>query len=418
MLRIFICIFLSVFSFASANAYDEDVGIVAVVNDEAISSIDVKNRLDVAVMSSGLQLTQDTKAKLFSQVLQLLIDERLNADEAKKLGISVSNEELDAAVASLEEKNHIKPGGFDAFMKANGVSPAVVKQQVKASLLRNKIISREIVPKAVVTDREVEERIENISSQSGIAEFNVSEIVLPVDSPSDEKKVKELADKLVNEIGQGSKFNSIAREFSRSTSAATGGDIGWVQQDSMAKEIYAGLANLPAGEIAGPIRTADGYYIVKLNDRRALLGSNKDDTEIGIRQAFVPLDTDVSKRTEEVTVARIQKERAKVTSCEQFDDFAIKVNSTMDPNLVMTQLTSLNEDIRGIVEKVNVGSTSPVIRSESGLHVIMVCEKTEAAPSLAIKSKIRDFLIRNKVNMQTQRMAKELRRKAFIDIRI
>lgn len=416
MKKLFLLISL-IISFASYSFAKGNIEIVAVVDDFVISSYDVEKRLIVAIESSGLPYNEEVKKHLMPQVLQVLVDEKLYQKEAIANNIEATPQDLDFAISSLEQKNNLKRGGFKEFLKAKNLPYDAIVDQLKAQIIWNKLVAKKIRPKVSVSDRELQENIERMSS-SGISELDLSEIVLPVDDPKDDRKVKSLAQKLYQEILNGADFSLVAREFSRSPTSAGGGNLGWVREGKFSKELYNKVKNLTKGDITVPVRDADGYYILKLNDRRALIKVTSDDSEVGIKHAFVPFGSDVSIKKKEEKAAMIQKESAKINGCEGFGGFAKSIKSEVDPGLLMTQVKSLNENIRNAIQTTPVGRLTPAIKSEDGIHVFMVCEKTEAVPAIAEQDKIKEMLMREKITLQAKRYLRDLRRDAFIEIRI
>src|SRR5690606_29432085 len=146
------------------------------------------------------------KSKLLPQVLQLLIDETLLEQEATRMGVTVQENEMQEAMASLAVKNNIPVDALPDFFEEKGISERAVRAQVHAQILRVRIIGRTIRPQVAVTDQEVEEKMENIASQTGKEEYHLSEILLPVDTAEDEEKIKRLADKLYEELKKGRDF--------------------------------------------------------------------------------------------------------------------------------------------------------------------------------------------------------------------
>ena len=395
----------------------EVVQIAAIVGDDAISTIDIARRLKLALFSSGLPNEASVRQKLVPQIMQKLIDERLLAGEARKAGIQVSEQEMQRALASLEEKNQLPEGSFLSFMASNGIDVNTVREQLEAQIIWSKLVNMKIRSGITVSEKEIAEKMEDISSQAGITEVNLSEIVLPVDDPDDEDRIKALAYKLVDEIRKGSDFSAIAKEFSRGNTAISGGDIGWVQNNHLDRDVFQALGSLSVGQITNPVRTSDAYYVVKLNDKRVLIDASEEDSEVGMKQVFVPLQgrTAIEKKR---LVALLDAERKKIHSCEEFDAFAKVIGSQVQPKLLMAQLKGLNEDIKQFIEDKRIGEPTPVVESSEGLYVFIVCEKTQATSSLADKDKVLQAIYNKKIDLQSKRYLRDLRRFAFIEIRL
>lgn len=396
----------------------EEVGLAAIVNDSAISNIDLQERVKIAMFASNLPANQGFEEKLVPQVLRSLIDERIYMKEAQTLNVTVGTDEIARVVADIEKRNKIQPGKFDAFLKSNGLSSSAMQDQIKSQIIWSKIVSRAVRPKIAVTDKEIDEAIEHISKQSGIEEINVSEILLTVDSPSDNKKVRSLAEKLSTQLLKDGDFAKIAKQFSKAASAENGGDMGWVNVGQLDDKVLAAAKNMRSGEISKPIRTEEGYIIIRINDRRALVATQQESGLIGLKRAVVRIAKETDARTSNKIGASISKQAKEVKSCNDFAAFAKNIGSVIDPQTIKTLIENLAPDIRDHLHGLKTGEVSDVFTVDGGLSVIMVCERAKSAPAIALKNKIKEGLMMKKLEIQANRYLRDLRRGAFIEVRI
>lgn len=394
------------------------VGIIATVGDQAISSSDIEDRMRLAIFASGLTDSPEIRTKLFPQILQVLIDEELYRKEAVSLKLEVSDTEMARAVENLEQQNKLEKGKLTEFLDQHGVPFRALKRQIEAEILWQKIVVGKIRPKVLITDKEVDEGVEYINQhKAGAAEVNLSEITLPVNTPSDEPSVAELAKRLVTEIRQGTDFASVARQFSRSTTAASGGALGWIPQHQLAPEIQEAIRPLHVGDITDPIRAPEGYHILKLEDNRSEISADNNDTEYGIRQAFIPITATLSQSAQDRIIQTINNKKNKVKTCQDFETFSSDIHSSISANMVTVSLKQLNLKIAQTLSQTEIGHLTPLIQSKSGIHIFMVCEKTEAQASLEVRNKIRDALYRQKLELGVRRYLQDLKRSSFIEIR-
>ena len=249
----------------------EAVRIAAVVNNEAISIPDLVRRIDVAIVSSRLRASDELRRQLAPQVLRSLIDERLKVQEAERLGVTVSEAEIANARRALEQRNGIPEGGFDDFLRRQGLDVDTVTDQLGAEILWSKLVRGRLGAAVTVGEGEIDEALARLEANRGRPEFRVAEIFLAVESSEQEGEVRSAAASLYRQLTAGANFAQIARQFSQSATAAVGGDIGWVVEGQLPGEIEATLAQMEPGSVAPPVRAFDGYYIVSLIDRRTVL---------------------------------------------------------------------------------------------------------------------------------------------------
>ena len=177
--------FLIILTFLSS-AYSQDeeielINIVAVVNDEAITLTDLINRLDLIIISSNLPNTNVTRENLADQVLQTLINEKLNYQEAKKLNINVSDSEIKKSINVIEKRNSLPENSLIQTLSENRISPSAIIEQVKAQITWEKIISKIIRPRIKVTENEINNEINIMKSNEEKNEYKYSEIFLNFD---------------------------------------------------------------------------------------------------------------------------------------------------------------------------------------------------------------------------------------------
>ena len=249
----------------------EAVRIAAVVNSEAISIPDLVRRIDVAIVSSRLQVSEELRRQLAPQVLRSLIDERLKVQEAERLRITVSEVDMASARRTVEQRNGIPAGALDDFLRRQGLDVATVTDQLRAEILWTKLVRRRLGAAVTVGEGEIDEAIARLEANRGRPEYRVAEIFLAVEASEQEGEVRAAAASLHRQLTGGASFAQIARQFSQSATAAVGGDIGWVVEGQLPTEIESVLEGMEPGSIAPPVRAFDGYYIVSLIDRRAVL---------------------------------------------------------------------------------------------------------------------------------------------------
>ena len=159
---------------------------------------------------------------------------------------------------------------------------------MSADLSWAKLIGAQI-RRSSITDEMIDERIARIESGKGQPEFLVSEIFVPFDLGSSGGDANRLIADLVGQIRDGADFGSLARTFSQSTSSAQGGSLGWVRAEQLDPAIGTALPGMKTGDIAGPIRATDGFYILQLRNRRVSRGLATDEVTVELQQVFLPL---------------------------------------------------------------------------------------------------------------------------------
>jgi peptidyl-prolyl cis-trans isomerase SurA len=391
--------------------------IVAVVNDESITAYDVEQRIRLSLGPGTPIPNPEQLRRLSTQVLRGMIDERLQMQEAKRLGITVQPEEVADAVSRVERQNNMPAGMLPQAFKAGGLSMSSFEDQAKAAIVWPKVVRRRAARLVTVADDEVDDALALIKENADKPSHLVSQIFLSVDSPQDETEIRGNIERLYEQLESGTQFNVIAQQFSQDATATSGGDAGWVQLGQMPPEVDDVLSKMPVGAISRPIRAAEGYYIVALRDRREPRVTSAQDLKVSLNQIFLPIGA--GARADEIASQRelAQTISETVNGCADMDAVA-KEMASPDSGLMGTFRTGeLAGDLRKVVSGLEVGKPSQPFPVEGGLRVVMVCEREEPVSNLPSRQEIQRMLGEQKLELQSRRFLRDLRQSAFVDIR-
>ncbi|MCL2474080.1 MAG: peptidylprolyl isomerase [Alphaproteobacteria bacterium] len=399
-------------AYAQSSSFPKmDSKIAVVVNDSIISNVDIENRIRLMLLSAGLQDSLEVRSHLLPQVIRTLIEEQLQAQEAKRYNISVPKDEVEAVMNQIAKDNQI-PMSMADFLRSQGISPSSMENQIRSTLLWNKLIQVAVRPSVEVGEGEIDAMIERMRQNAGKEEFLVSGIFLAVDNPKNEPQVLELAHNLAAKIKQGAPFSAIAMQFSQSSDAAQGGDIGWVQQGQLSSGIDKFLASASQGEISDPIRTADGFYIIGVRDKRTIVVGDPNKAALSLIQLFHPYDVD----SKDAVLAEAAAVRAAFKSCAAINSDLKKFPNWRSQKLNNLPLATAPEWIADKVRHLNIGGASEILETDKGAVILFVCDKQD------ITGVDRENIMRSigteKLEMQARRFLSDLRKKAHIDMRI
>jgi peptidyl-prolyl cis-trans isomerase SurA len=386
--------------------------IAAVVNDNVITTTDLEQRMRLAILSSGLPDNAEVHAHLLPQILRSLIDEQLQTQEARRLDLSVSHEEIDAALQRIATDNHIT-GDMRQFIAAHGGSADALVEQVRNGLMWNKVIQRELRPKVEIGDDEIDAVINRVRADQGKEEYLVSEIFLAVDNPKDEEQVRQVAQNLVDQIRKGANFAAVARQFSQGTGAPQGGDIGWIQQGELAPELNKALAAAGPGEVSAPIRTSNGFHILGVREKRTVSLGDPNKATIDLTQLFHPY----GPSNRDVVLQEAGRLRAAVRSCDainptlaaSYPGWTAHKLGAMNPSKAPAWLV---DKVRGIA----VGSASEPLATDKGAAILFVCARNEDGGG--DREQITRSIGTEKLELQARRLLRDLRRNAYLDVRL
>jgi peptidyl-prolyl cis-trans isomerase SurA len=392
--------------------------IAAVVNDEVISVYDLVNRTRLAILSAGLPDTQETRRRLQAQVLRSLIDERIQMQEALRQNISATANEMQMAISKIEENNRMPAGGLERVIKQAGIEWSSVTNQIRTNLLWQKLVNRRLRNTLQVGDDEVDEQLERIRAAQGTPEFLLAELFLGVDTPDQEEEVRQAAMGLIDQLQRGAPFPELARQFSQSASAATGGDIGWVQSSTLEADVAAVIGNTQPGRVTEPIRSVGGYYIYAVRQRRAIAAASPDDARVSLVQMLIPVEAKASPAERQSQEHLAEQVRETVSGCADLARVAKEMGVPPPTDPQRLRVADLAPRIREIVAPLKVGEASAPMRIEQGLLMIMVCVREDAPSNLPSREDISENLMRQRLDLLSRRYLRDLRRAAFVDVRV
>lgn len=424
--------------------------IAAVVNQDAVTTSDVEARLRLALLGSGLPDNADVRQRLRPQAVRQLIDERLQLQEAKRMGVTISPAEIDSGIERLAQQNGTSKTGLMSMLSGRGVPVSTMRKQIEATIAWQRVLQRRIRQDIAVGREEVDAAYERLKADIGKPEYLVAEIFLAVDRPSQDAEVQRLAQRLSDDLRRGGNFVAVARQFSQSAGAANGGDMGWVRSGDLRNELDAALRSLRPGQLSQPIRSADGYHILLVRAQRAV-GSRtvvqappprpraqpRPDlakATVNMRQLMFP----AAANTDEArAAAKAQAEAARKTikGCGDFQSRAQALGQSDTYDMGTLKLKDMQSGLANMAASLPVGQPSPVLSGPGGALLLIVCKRDmpmiepppEAAPPpppqpvadarLPSREEVEADIINQRAESLSRRYLRDLRRAAFIEIR-
>lgn len=415
-MRKFLLTLVGLVFLSSSVASKELVGIAAVVNDSVISVLDVIARTKMTALASGLQDSPELRAQLVEPVLQNLIEEKLQVQEAKRRGLSVADEEIRAAFESVERQNGIIPGQLDKWLASIGLPMVIFEDQIRAQLLWGKVLSTGLRPQVNVKEEEVERELARLQADRGKPEYLVSQIDFYSGSSRSNNVLVSVAEQLVSQIRSGADFGALAKQFSDSALAGLGGDMGWVSATQMLPELGTVLSEMKLGEISGPIKSTSGIHIIKLRDRRRIMVADIGEIRVNLVQIILPESPDAADAVKQE--ALIGEITDNVLGCEEMAAMAARLDPNNSGSLGWVSLKDLPEQFRVPLSELGIGVPSQPLIWRKGVHIMMVCERENMAGPIDHAREIRNRMERTRLETLARRLLRDLRRSALVDIRV
>lgn len=388
----------------------------AIVNGQVITGTDVEQRLALVVSASRNQLGDEELQRLRMQVLRNLIDETLQIQAATAQEITVTKAEVDQRYNSLAAQNFGQdPAAMDQYLLSVGSSPASLKRQIEGELAWQNLLQRNISPFVRVSQEEVNELLKRLESSRGTDEYRLGEIFLSA-TPENRNSVIQGAQQIVDQLRQGGSFVAYARQFSEASTAAVGGDLGFVRLAQLPAELATVAAEMQPGQLVGPIEIPGGFSILYLIDKRQVLMADPRDAVLSLKQISIGFEPGVTQEVAEAQVERFSAGVENMRGCGNADEAAAALGAMVVTN-DQIRARSLPEQLQNIVLNLQVGQTTPPFGSiEEGVRVLMLCGRDDpevaGGPSF---DQLMDQLEEERINKRAQRYLRDLRNDAYIE---
>lgn len=245
--------------------------IVAAVNDNVITSTELNTQVNSIQKTLEQRHTPLPPSDILRrQVLEHMINVEIELQMAKQAGIELDSHDVDEAIGHIAQQNHISIDTLRKNVEAEGLTWKNYRQQIKKEIIISKL-QQKIVGQIVITDQQVDNYLASNMNSSGAnmtnSAFHLEDIVVPLPGEPSSQEVasaEKRADAILTKLKKGANFNELAVAESSGTVALQGGDLGFRQLAELPEVFASQVVNMKPGELAGPIRTANGWHIIKL----------------------------------------------------------------------------------------------------------------------------------------------------------
>jgi peptidyl-prolyl cis-trans isomerase SurA len=390
----------------------------AIVNGDIITDTDVDQRLAlVLAANAGAEISDDERARLRLQVLRNLIDETLQIQAAKSAEVTVSEDEVNTAFARVASNFKQSPAQFTTFIKSKGSSASSLKRQIRGELSWQRVLGRKVEPFVNVGDDEVKAVIDRLDAQKGTQEYRVQEIFLSA-TPDTDNDIRASATKIVSQLRGGGSFSAYARQFSEASTAAVGGDLGWVRAGQLPDALATVVQTMQPGQITDPIHIAGGYSIIALQDKKQLLVADARDAVLSLKQIAISFPAGTTQAESAPKVAALTAATRNIGGCGKAEEVGKQLGAEVVSNDAV-QARDLPHALQDMVLKLSIGEATPPFGSSTeGVRVLVLCGRDDNAAAQAPSfDQVYTQLNQERVNRRALRYLRDLRRDAVVDYR-
>ncbi len=384
-------------------------GIAAVVNDDVVSTVDVRNRAVFILASAGAPINAESIERARPQAMRSLVDENLQLQEAKDREVKVDDKDVNAALANIAEQNGGSVADLEKELSQAGIPISTLRAQIKADIAWRRLVNGRFGSQVRISDGQVEDTMARIAASSSKPQMLVSEIILPAETEEERAEAMAGAQQLLSQLRSTppdqhqQMFALAARQYSASSSASTGGDLGWVSPGEIRKELESVLEQLQPGQMSDPIETENGVHIVELRERRPGLDRRRT-TRFTLKQINAPAGASPA----------LERARRRIDGCDNAQRAANSVNGAKLVDLGDVSQADLSDAMAEAVDKLSAGETTPVLVNGENAALLVVCARAAEGEGLPTREEVENRLFDQELAMLSQRYLRNLRRESAI----
>jgi len=407
-----------------ANAVEQSLDKVSVIVDQGVileSEIsELVNAVKQGAVAEGQALPSDRALR--TQAIERLILKSLQMQMAERMGIQISDPQLEQTIGNIAQRDNISIDELRKRVQLDGLSYEVYREKVREELITGEVTRANVRRRVYITPQEIDTLVNLINQQGDEqAEYRLGHILIAVPSGATEEEItksRDTADKVLELLNSGSDFTKIAIASSSGPKALEGGDMGWMNVNSMPTLFAEAVDGKKKDDLIGPLRSGAGFHVLKILDSRGIETVEVEEVNarhILVKPSIILSDQKAEKMLQEFRTKLIEGEEDFAKLAKQHSEdpgSALKggVLGWNDPSIYVPEfkdaLSTLKKD-----------EYSQPIRTVHGWHLIQLIERRiDDATEKRKEDRAYQLLFNRKFNEETDTWLREMREGAYIEL--
>ncbi|WP_164503460.1 peptidylprolyl isomerase SurA [Pleionea sediminis] len=412
------------FAVTSIKAEEKLDQTIAIVEQDVILESELKRRMKSIVRQLQKNNQSIPPMKILQdQVLDRIIIDSLQVQMAKRAGVRISEQELNAAVADIAKQNQMTIQSLRTSLIQDGINWELFREDLREEIMAARVRQGQVARRIEVSEREVDNLVRLIDAQGEQnVQYHLGHILIPITNASDSKNIQEAREKaqdLVKQLRNGADFSNLAIQHSAGQEALQGGDFGWRPAPQL-PTLFAGPAkSLKVGDVSAPLRSGSGFHIIKLIDKR---GETKHIVQqVDARHILLMPNT---IRNEADTKKEIYELYDKIKQGADFSDLAKehsddKGSAREGGKLGWSTPDKFVGPFKKAVETLPVKTVSEPLQTQFGWHIVEVLDRRAADQTDEFKrEKAARILQSRKFDEEVESWLRELRDTSYVEVLI
>lgn len=418
--------------------------IVVIVNSDVITRKELDERVTMIEKRLGEQGIHPPRAELERQVLERMIVESVQLQMAKERGLRVDDRQLDAMVAMIAEQNHMSLDQFEKQLESDGSSMAAFREHIRNDVARQRLREVEVISKIEISDSEVDhllgiQQTNPITAEAAESgqEIRLAHILIRIPENASPEQIagrRDRAEHVLQSLQGGGNFQQNAATYSDGDEGLNGGDMGWRTLDRLPTLFIEAVANLKTGEMTGILKSANGFHILKVLDRRQAQQASAAPAraqgplpiggavqQIHARHILIKVNQLVS--ADEARRKLVELKERLDNKAATFEELARMysndTSASRGGDLGWIYPGDTVPEFEKALMSLQPGEISEPVETQFGFHLIQVVErKTEDASVERKRIAAKQALRERKIEEATQEWLRQLRDRAYVDYRL
>ena len=398
--------------------------IVAVVNEDVIMESELNKKILTVSEKIKQQGANLPPASVFKrQVLNNLIQNRIQLQLAKRIGIRVNDENLNGTINNIAAESQVTLDQFREILEKDGYNYEEFREDIRDEIMLTQLRKRQVINRIVVSEKEIDNFLTNISSQNIFqTEIRLSHILIALPETATEIEItqtKNMASKIRDDLIAGTDFSEIAKTMSDGSNAKTGGDLGWRKTSDIPTLFQDYIPDMKIGDISELIQSPSGFHIIKISDLKDMEKNIVEQTHA--RHILVKIN---ELRTDEQANEKLQQLRLRI---DNGVDFGLLAKGNSDDSLSAidggdlgwTSPGDLVPEFQRVLDNLEINEISKPFKSRFGWHVVQVLERRNHDNTESVKrARARAVIGDRKLNEALQNWNRQLLDEAYIEYRL
>nr|WP_277602494.1 peptidylprolyl isomerase [Parahaliea mediterranea] len=395
--------------------------VVAIVDDDVIMASELRDRLATvseSIRSRGMEIPPEDE--LIRETLDRLILESIQLQMGQRVGVRISDAQLDAAVQRIAAQNRMSVDQFIARLEQEGQSYAAMRENLRREMVLQRVQAGNVSQRIQITNQEIDNFLATEEGQALTQpEYRIVHALLALSPDAAESEVAAAeahVEKLLQRIRNGASFDEIIAS-SEGEYAFTGGDLGWRRQGDL-PSLFADVApTLAEGQTSDPIRSPSGIHLINMNAKR---GGEQFVDQTKVRHILIqPSEIMTDDQAEALATELKQRIENGEDFAELAREYSEDIGSAQEGgDLGWTQSGQMVPEFEAVMNSTEAGEVSEPLRSQFGWHILEVIDRrNQDMTEQAMRNKAAEYLHQRKYQEELDAWLRKIRDEAFVDIK-